>query len=123
MELQGYCTIKKDAKTGRGTDELHLFLGKDLRVMEFNEEGDVLVINSEGTCLASFDKIDVVRSFKCGFIDNVLCPPNLNILEQMAYSFKVTSRKGGYNNLLRGMVIQAGLMKGQFNDNFLFAKQ
>lgn len=122
MDVVGYCTIKKDATTGSGS-KIDTFLGKDVRVMEFTPEGDVLVINQEATAMAMFDACDVVRKFKCCLSGDVICPPGLNLIEQMTYHAKVTMRKGGYNNLLRNMVIQASLHKGEFNDSFLFQQQ
>lgn len=122
MEVVGYCTINRNATTGRGED-LHTFIGKDCRVLEFAKDGGVLVLNQQATSVAMFDKQDVYRKFECGTDGHVICPPNLNIFEKMAYFTKVTTRKGGYNNLLKNMVIQASLMKGKLNDDFLFQKE
>jgi hypothetical protein len=36
---------------------------------------------------------------------------------------KSQQRKGGYNGLVRNMVIEASLMKGKFHDSFLWAMQ
>lgn len=44
-------------------------------------------------------------------------------MEQMMYVHKVTTRKGGYNNLLKNMVIQVSLMNGKLTDDFLFQKE
>lgn len=122
MEVSGYCTINRNATTGRG-ENLQSFIGKDCRVMEFARDGGVLVINAEATGMAMFDKQDVYRKFECKVIGDVLCLPELNMMEQMMYVSKVTMRKGGYNNLLKNMVIQASLMKGKLNDDFLFQKE
>lgn len=119
MEVVGYCTIKKDGKTGVGP-KIETFLGQDCRVMEFTPEGDVLVVNRDGTAMAMFDACDVVSKFECSLSGDVICPPNLNLVEQMVYHTKVITRQGGYNNLLRNMVIAASLHKGKFNDTFLF---
>jgi hypothetical protein len=70
-----------------------------------------------------FDKIDVYRSFKCGYSNGIVTPPNLEMLEQMMYVAKAQQRKGGYNGLIRNMVIEASLMKGKFHDSFLWAMQ
>ncbi len=123
-EIVGYCTISKNAKTGLCVSEhISSFIGKDVRVLEFTDDGDVLVVNSQGTGIATFDKCDVYRSFKCIQFSEVLMPPDLNEIDKMLYYHKVMTRKGGYNNLLKNMVIQASLMKGVFNDGFLFSKQ
>ena len=39
------------------------------------------------------------------------------------YVAKAQQRKGGYNHLLRNMVIEASLMKSKFYDSFLWQKQ
>lgn len=122
MEVVGYCTIKKDATTGVGL-ELESFIGKDCRVIEFARDGGVMVMNSQATSIATFDKQDIYRKFECSVSGDIICPPNLNILQQIEYSAKVTFRKGGYNLLLKNMVIQMSLAKGKFTDNFLFQKE
>lgn len=122
MDTVGYCTIRKGATTGKG-DKLDSFMGKDCRVLEFADDGGVLVINQESSSIATFDKADVSRSFKCKVIGDIICSPELNEVEQIIYTSKVMGRKGGYNQLLKSMVIQAGLMKGKFNDTFLFQNQ
>lgn len=122
MDTVGYCTIKKDAKSCKGAQHPEDFIGKDLRVFEFAEDGGVLVLNQKGTALAMFDKEDVYRKFECTVIGEYLCPPNMNVVEQMMYIAKLSSRKGGWAPILKQMLIQASLFKGQFNDNFLFQK-
>lgn len=122
MEIIGYCTIKNDAKTGRG-ENLESFIGKNCRVIEFAKDGGVLVVNNEATGLAMFDKEDVYRKFECTLFGDVICPPNMDLLQQTFYSIKIQHRKGGYNKLLRNMIIEASLMKGKLNDDFLFQKE
>lgn len=123
MDVVGYAEIKRDAKTGKSAIPLDNFIGKVCRVMEFTPEGDVLVVNSEATGLASFDACDVYRKFECKVLGEILTPPEMNTVEQMVYATKVQTRKGGYNPLLKQMVIQASLMKGKFNDHLLFAME
>ena len=123
MELVGYCTIKKDATTGKGIQNPEKFLGKDCRVMEFDQWGGVLVMSSDATALGMFDKEDVIRSFKCGVFGEYLTPPDIGMPEQMVYVSRLLSRKGGYNPILKGMVIAGSLMKGKFTDDFLFQKE
>ncbi len=121
MDIVGYCSIKKDAKTGVGS-EPQTFLGKDVRVMEFDDWGGVLALNSEANAMCMFDKCDVIRAFKCSVSPDghFVLPPNLHPLEQMVYIDKLMHRKGGYNETIKHMVIQYGLMKGVYNDDFLF---
>lgn len=126
MELQGYCIIKKDQTSAGGIAPkmLQTFLtGQPLRVMEFTPEGDVLVVNSEGSAAGMFDAKDVVRSFKCTFSGEVICPPGLNILQQMEYMSKCMLRNGGYNHIVRNLVIASSLHRGQFCDSVLWAKE
>ena len=123
MDIQGFCTIKKNATTGTGTENPEWFLGEDCAVMEFGHDGCVLVLDKEGRGMAMFDKEDVARKFECNIMMDVIVPPKLNLIEQMAYATKVITRKGGYNNLLKNMVIQASLFKGKLNDDFLFQKE
>lgn len=123
MDVVGYAEIKKDATTGRSPIPIENFIGKPCRVMEFTPEGDVLIVNSEATGLATFDACDVYRKFECKVLGDVLTPPDMNMVEQTIYVAKVQTRKGGYNNLLKQMVIQASLLKGKFTDSVLFAVQ
>ena len=123
MEVVGYAEIKKDATTGTSAIPMDNFLGKVCRVFEFTPEGDVLIIDDKATGIATFDACDIHRKFECKVVGDVITPPNMNMIEQTVYVAKVLSRKGGYNTLLKNMVIQASLMKGKFNDNFLFQVQ
>ena len=122
MDVVGYATIKKDAVVPSNIP-ISEFQGQDVRVMEFDREGGALVMNAKATGIALFDKEHIKRKFECGTVGNVLTPPGLNMIEQTLYVGKVLGRKGGYNDLLRNMVIQASLMKGKFDDRFLFAVQ
>lgn len=122
MDIVGYCTIKKDATTGVAQN-IKSFLGKDVRVMEFARDGGALVINSEATEMAMFNKEDIIRRFECGTQGEYLTPPNLDTLQQMAYMTKLMSRKGGFNQIVRAMVIQTSLHKGKYTDDFLFQKE
>lgn len=123
-DIVGFVTIKKNATTCKGAKNPNEFIGKDCAVMEFGVDDSVLVLNPQSTALAMFDKEDVYRSFKCsGLVGGVVCPPNLNEIDKLTYMSKALSRKGGYNNLVMNMVIQASLMKGEFTDNFLWQLQ
>ncbi len=70
-----------------------------------------------------FEKSDISTYFRCQVVGDIVCPPDLNHIEQMIYSAKVMNRKGGYGPLLKRMVIAASLMKGKFDDSILFAGQ
>lgn len=123
MEIVGYCTIRKNATTCTGTDHPEKYIGKDCRVMEFDQWGGVLVLDSGATGLAMFDKEDVIRKFECREQGEFIFPPDLDMIGQMAHMHKLMYRKGGWNPVLKGMVIQYGLMKGKYNDDFLFQKE
>lgn len=123
MDIVGFAHINKNATTCKGAKNPNEFIGKICPVYEFGRDESVLVLNPLGRALAMFDKIDIYRSFKCGYSNGVVTPPDLKMLFQTMYVTKALSRKGGYNKLLRSMVIEASLAKGVFTDGFLWAKQ
>lgn len=123
IEIKGFCEIKIDATTCKGAKNPNEFTGEVCRVMDFGCDDSVLVLNPKGTALAMFDKEDVLRSFKCSYFNGVVLPPNLDLEEKLVFHYKLTTRKGGYNNLLANIVIANSLIKGEYDDRFLFAKQ
>jgi hypothetical protein len=122
-QIVGFAHINRNATTCKGAKNPSEFIGQTCAVMEFGVDGCVLVLNPQSTALAMFDKEDVSRSFKCGYSNGVVTPPDLDMLNQMMYVTKAQMRKGGYNSLLCNMVIEASLMKGVFTDSFLWALQ
>lgn len=122
-KIVGFAQIGKNATTCKGAKNPNEFIGQTCPVMEFGFDGSVLVLNPQSTALAMFDKEDVYTSFKCGYVNGTVVPPDLDILGQMAYVTKCIARKGGYNLTLCNMVIQMSLMKGVFTDTFLWQKQ
>lgn len=122
-DIVGFVHINKNATTCKGAKTPSEFIGQTCAVMEFGVDDCVLVLNPQSTALAMFDKEDVYRSFKCGYSNGIVTPPNLEMLAQMMYIAKAQQRKGGYNKLVRNMVIEASLMKGKFHDSFLWAMQ
>lgn len=122
MDFVGYAEISKEAKINF-VKKPNLFVGKVCRVLEFGVDS-VLVVDEGGEELAMVEYEGVKRSFKCGFVGNsAIIPPNLDTIQTLEYYCKLMSRKGGYNNLLRNMVIQLSLSKGVYSDNFLWQKQ
>lgn len=121
--IVGFAYIKKDATTCTGAQKPTEFIGETCAVMEFGVDGCVLVYNPKCTALAMFDKEDIKSSFKCGYSNGVVTPPGLNMIEQMMYVAKAQSRKGGYNYIIREMVIAASLHKNEFNDGFIWQLQ
>ena len=122
-KIVGFVHINKNAKTCKGAINPNEFIGKTCAVMEFGVDDCVLILNPESTALAMFDQEDVYRSFKCGYSNGVVTPPGLDMLNKMMYVTKALQRKGGYNNVICAMVIEASLSKGEFHDSFLWAKQ
>lgn len=122
-EVKGYCLIKKDAKTGISVNPISEFVGNPMRILDFGCDESVLIVNREATALATFDKCDVDRLFKCSVYCNLyILPAGLNLAEQMIYVTKCQFRKGGYDYIIKNMVIAASLHKNEFNDNFLWQK-
>lgn len=122
-DIVGFVQIKTNATTCKGAKNPNEFIGQMCPVMEFGVDDCVLVFNPKCTALAMFDKEDVLRSFKCGYVDGVVTPPNLDMLSQMMYVIKAKGRKGGYDNIVCHMVIVASLTKGTFHDSLLWAMQ
>jgi len=123
MKVVGYAQISSNTTTGMSAIPMERFNGKICRVFEFASDGGVLVIDSQCTGIATFDKEDVLRKFECTSQGDVLMPKDLNEMEQILYMGKVMMRKGGYNELLKNMVIASSLSKGEFYDDFLFQNQ
>ena len=123
MEIAGYALIDRDAKDVISPVPMENFKGKIVRVLEFNHRGDVLVIDDGATGLAMFDAEDVSRSFKCSQVGEVVTPPDLDMLAKMSYVGMAQSRKGGYNRIVRHMVVAASLHREEFCDSVLWQKQ
>lgn len=124
MEIQGYCIINKNPLSARpGGVDYSSFVDVPLRVIEFNQFGDVIAIAPDGESMAMFDAIDVKTSFRCGVFGDCITPVEMNTFEQMAYVSRCHARKGGYSDLVRRLVIAASLSKGRFDDRILWAKQ
>lgn len=119
MKVVGYCTIDRNAKTDHCTHP-EKFLGRDVRVLEFDKWGGVLVISADATAMGMFDKEDIYRKFECSVNGIYIFPPNLNLMEEMLYTGLYMQRRGGYNDLVRNMIIQMSLARGKFTDDFLW---
>lgn len=121
MEVVGYAQIVSNPTTGVSVIPIKEFDTLFVRVIEFaSDDSGILVVNNKATAIAIFDKCDVKASFKCTRLGEVICPPDLDLSQQMIYSAACMSREGGYNYILRNMVIMASLHKGEFNDNVLW---
>lgn len=124
MELKGYAYIKKDADCKFAMGDGDEWQGRIVRVMEFNDNSkSALVINSKANGMATFDYDDIQLSFKCEEFSSVLIPPGLSTMEKSFEAMKRISRKGGYNDTVKKIVIANSLQKKKFDDELLFSKQ
>ena len=120
MDFQGYASIKSNATGITSAVPLDRFLGHVCRVMEFTEDGGALVLDPKATGLAMVEKEHIHRHFKCCFYGDYIIPTGLGSIEQALYVSRLQMRKGGYNEIVKNLVIGASLHKGEYNDNFLF---
>lgn len=121
-DIIGYIIASKTAKITSVAPDSD-FQGQILRVLEFGVDNCALVINNKATALATIEPEDIISSFKCSTQGDVICPPNLSLIDKMMYVQKATSRKGGYNYILRQMITAISLHKGEFDDSLLWSKQ
>lgn len=122
MEIQGYCMLKStNTVKGYAGEISDLLQPNYLRILDIAVDGSTfLVLNSKGSALAMVEKSDVDMYFLCNVYCGVICPPNMNLFEKMAFAQSRIGRKGGYNNIVASLVILASLIKGEFTDSFLF---
>ncbi len=123
MDVVGYATIKDKPTTYTGHLPVEAFTKQPVRVMEFTDDGSVLVMSPNADGLGMFDACDVHRKFECIVNGEFIIAPGTSFTSQMVYMAKVMARTGGYNQLLRQMIITASLHKGTFTDNLLWAAQ
>lgn len=123
-QIVGYAAIKEDANTIVSVDS-NSFKAQTVRVLEFCRFDDsILCVNREATALATIEGEDILSSFKCTEISNdMIGPPDMDTIESFMYLTKCYNRKGGYEPLLKQMVIGASIHSGEFNDKFLWSKQ
>ena len=122
MEIQGYCMLKStNTVTGYAGEIADLLPPNYLRILDIAVDGSgFLVLNGKGSALAMVEKSDVNMYFLCNVYCGVICPPNMNLFEKMAFAQSRMERKGGYNNIVASVVIAASLTRGEFTDSFLF---
>lgn len=121
-DIVGYAHIKKDP-IGMSAESLDKFSNKTCRVFEFDSDGGCLCVNPEGTAFGMFDKSEILGKFECNDFGDYIMPPNLNMIEKISYVAKLQLRKGGYNYVVKNMVIVSSINKGVYTDEFLFQKQ
>ncbi len=123
MEVRGYALIKNAPATCVSPLPADSFAGKVVRVIEFAEDGGVMVVDNEAKGLATFDKVDVRSSFRCSLHEHYVCPPGGSLIDNIAYAMRCITRVGGYNRTVTEMVIAASLARGKFTDGFLWELQ
>lgn len=121
MEIVGYVMTNKPLTTIKGVENPEEFAGARCRVMEFDKWGGALILNPQGTALGMVDAADITHKFKCKVFSGIICPPDLNHIDQMIYVNACLNRKGGYNSLIASLVIAASLHRGEFCDSVLWA--
>lgn len=124
-DIRGYCTLKNiNTVKGYIYNPEELLKAPFLRIFDIAVGNDgFMILNPQGTALAMVDMPDVDRYFLCDDMAGVLIPPDLTFMQQLIEVAMRQSRKGGYNEIIRRMVIGASLHAGKFNDDFLFEKQ
>jgi len=96
------------------------FSGKICLIVDINDSNDVLVLNPQMTQMGSFDASEVHSFFRAKVTEGYIMPPDIDILEELAYIAKCNGRKGGYNKFCKHLVIGHSLHKGKFTDSCLF---
>ena len=134
-DAKGYCLLKSLEHCFIGYDEeldpagfreiKESLVARPLRIVDIAvDNSGFLVLEPNGRALVDVRSMDdVYRHFLCDEYGGVLLPCGLSAEEKMIQSMRRLTRKGGYNELLRKMVIATSLHSGEFNDDFLFAKQ
>lgn len=134
-DIKGYCLLKsidrcfigyREAENPVVYSEIKMSLTRyPLRIVDVAvDDSGFLVLEPGGRALVDVRSMDDVdRYFLCDEFGGVLLPRGLSTKEKIVQSMRRLNRKGGYNDLLRKMVIAASLQKNEFNDDFLFAKQ
>jgi len=120
MEIAGYAMVRSDAKIVTAGNPKDYINGR-IRCMEINSDGDILALAPNGASIAMIDAKDVISSFRCDIIGDVVIPPGLSMIDKISYSAAAMGRKGGYNQTVREMVIAASLHSNKFNDGFIWS--
>ncbi len=120
-DIKGFAHIKNETKSIISPAPSSDFEGEIVRVIDWAvDDSSALCINPKGTAIGDIPMEDICRSFRCGSQGPVLTPPGASITEQIFYTTKVLRRKGGYNSILKRLVVAASLSKGKFDDSILF---
>lgn len=124
-DVVGYCCLKStNTVMGYAGNPEELLKSRWLRIIDVAVDGNgFMVVNTEGTAVAIVEKEDVSRYFFCQVFGDVILPPDLKPDQILAEYIRRITRRGGYGQIIKCMVIAASLHSGQFDDRFLFEKQ
>lgn len=134
-EIKGYCTLKSLDNVFIGYDEdafpkvykeiQERSLQNPLRIIDIGRDNSgFLALEPGGLCLLDIRSMEGVdKYFFCESSGDYILPPNLTYKDKFGYIFKCMNRKGGYDNIIRRMVIFASLHSGKFDDRFLWDKE
>lgn len=134
--IKGYCILKSLDQVVIGLnpvihrDEIEklkseLLKNKILTIQDVavNNSGFLCIVR-DPDCLVDVRSMDSVhRYFLCDSMGDILLPPGLPEKQKFIEITKRVTRDGGYNTVIKNMVIAASLSKGEFYDDFLFTKR
>lgn len=133
--IKGYCILKSldnviigynknlDPKGYKEIEE-DLMNVPFLRVVDVAvDKSGLLVLAPKGNAICDVRDMNSVKVWvEMEVFNGVVLPPGLTTEQKVIESTKRLTRKGGYNKIIRQMVVAASLHKGEFNDDFLFYK-
>ena len=110
MEIVGFAWIKNPAPTHSGLGKPEDFAGKIVPCLEINQWGDVLVFHAEK--MATFDKTDVLKSFRCSVFNTYVLPPSdpIQRMEHHQQAARMSSDVKAFN----AAVIAVSIQKGEY---------
>lgn len=123
MDIVGFCMLKTEVDKDPVMKAPNGWANKPIRVLEFDAWGGVLALDNSATAMGMFDKEMIIHSFKCTIVGDMICPPDLDHIEQLMYTGRVMTRKGGYDPILKHLIIGASLHSNKFNDKLLWHNQ
>lgn len=81
----------------------------------------LLLIEPKGACIVDCQDMKDIRAwFQCDEVGDILLPPGLSEMQQLEECSIRYNRPGGYNQIIRSLVIASSLQSGEFDDKFLF---
>ena len=135
-DIKGYCKLKSTEHCFIGYDcnvdpnvyediKADLMRAPYVRIVDIAVDGSgFLLLEPKGRALVDVRSMDdIERWFECRVRGEVVLPKTDDEVQLMVEMGKRLCRNGGYNRILKGMVILNSLMKEEFDDNFLFERQ